>query len=347
MARRPWTNLAFTSTILSLLRSRLLHLIPVMGSLKVPLRIGVVQMDPKIGEVSANIVKAEKLCKGIQPDSLDILCFPEMFLSGYVFRDAQHISEYLEAPYTGLSSVFCRDLAKRLHCHVLAGYPERATDIDREKLMSDSAHLVGYNSSILYSPQGEPLGTYRKTHLYETDTTWAIPGSGFMKFDLPAPLHTVTLAICMDLNAQVPEWTTTSGPYEVAEHTIASNSRLLLLLNNWLDSEVELEEENDWSTLNFWASRLRPLWTKKGKDGLYSSEPTQDSSPSNILDDETIVVVCNRCGIENGVRFAGSSSLYSMSPSVGRPRLLDVMGRNEEGLRIWNILIQPPLPTTS
>lgn len=105
----------------------------------------------------------------------------------------------------------------------------------------------------------------------------------------------------MDLNAQVLEWTTTAGPYELAEHAIASKSRLLILLSNWLDSEVKPEEENDYSTLNFWAARLLPLWAKRGVDSKYSSEVSDDSAgDSGPVDDETMVVICNRSGKENG-----------------------------------------------
>ena len=36
-----------------------------------------------------------------------------------------------------------------------------------------------------------------------------------------------------------------------------------------------------------------------------------------------------------GTTFAGSSSLFSLTPGSGQPRLLHVMGRREEGLAVW------------
>ena len=98
----------------------------------------------------------------------------------------------------------------------------------------------------------------------------------------------------MDLNAQPPaQWTTIDGPYEIADHAAANRSNILVLLNAWLDSgiveEDETEEEgSDWSTLNFWASRLRPLWVNA------STRPDIETGH------ETVVVVCNRSGTENG-----------------------------------------------
>lgn len=93
----------------------------------------------------------------------------------------------------------------------------------------------------------------------------------------------------MDLNAQPPAlWTTNDGPYELADYCLAKKADILVLLNAWLDSGVEPEEESDWHTLNYWAGRLRPLWI--GSDDNAKGEGH-----------ETIVIVCNRSGEENGM----------------------------------------------
>jgi hypothetical protein len=41
--------------------------------------------------------------------------------------------------------------------------------------------------------------------------------------------------------------------------------------------------------------------------------------------------------IITGKTFAGSSAIFSMQPASGRPKLLGMMGRREEGVYIWNI----------
>ena len=103
----------------------------------------------------------------------------------------------------------------------------------------------------------------------------------------------------MDLNAQPPAlWTLEDGPYEIADHVVQSKAHVLLLLNAWLDSERNTEEAKDWSTLNFWAMRLRPLWARSEGDGEDGEENTEASETSS--DRDTIVIVCNRCGKENG-----------------------------------------------
>ena len=233
-----------------------------------------------------------------------------MAFSGYVFENATAITPHLEHPRTGATSQFCSDLAKKLQCYVVAGFPEKLSLTEDRK--NDQ---VGANSAAFYGPDGEWVGGYRKTHLYETDLTWAKPGmggalfsdllshsssqgTGFATYTLPSPLPTVTLGICMDLNPQIPDWTHAQGPYELADHCISTKSNVLILLCAWLDSQKEVDETHDWSTLNYWATRTRPLWSN-GNDSD-PSEEEQDTSTSEPPSNETLVIICNRTGQENG-----------------------------------------------
>ncbi|KAI9058223.1 carbon-nitrogen hydrolase [Trametes sanguinea] len=326
------------------------------------MRVAVVQFAPKIGQVQDNIRRAESLCERLKPNSVDLVCLPEMIFTGYVFPDAASISPYLEDPRTGPTSRFCASLAARLHCYILAGYPERLPpdEVEHDVQLEDgrTAERIGANSAVLYGPDGQWLGGYRKTNLYETDMTWAKPGTGFQTFHLPPPLGPLSLGICMDLNAQPPAvWSDlVSGPYEVAEYCIQQRTRVLVLLNAWLDSRTgkdgkglvahpedgeDADEETDWRTIEYWAMRLRPLWAKvvqEGKelDGRDASEQAQaQDGDGRNPDEELLVVICNRSGTENGITFAGSSALFSLTRNSGRPRLLRVMKRRQEGLEVW------------
>jgi protein N-terminal amidase len=101
----------------------------------------------------------------------------------------------------------------------------------------------------------------------------------------------------MDLNPRSP-WTFDGGPYELANHCLQTGSSLLIMLNAWLDSEKYEDEEEDISTLNYWATLLRPLWYRMGK-GPKENEDGHEP-PIQSGDTETVVVVCNRSGVENG-----------------------------------------------
>ncbi|KAH9841390.1 carbon-nitrogen hydrolase [Rhodofomes roseus] len=303
------------------------------------MRVAVVQFAPKIGRVQENLETAQTLCAQLAPRSVDLVCLPEMIFTGYVFPDAKSITPHLEEPGTGPTSRFCAELAKRLRCHVAAGYPERLAPEEAKAILTqehegNEVQAVGANSAVLYGPDGQLVGTYRKTSLFTTDMTWAVPGTGFVTFDLPPPLGTVTLAICMDLNPFPPfQWNLDEGPYELATHCIDTRSNLLILLNAWLDSGNEEDEDMDWQTMNYWAARLRPLWVKPLLNG--HGDHTRDSHAQP--GEDTVVIVCNRCGEENDKTFAGSSSLFSMRRHSGKPKLLAAMGRQEEGVAVWTV----------
>ncbi|KAF7364822.1 hypothetical protein MVEN_00352300 [Mycena venus] len=284
-------------------------------------RIAVVQFQPKIGQVSANIAKARELCRGIPPRSIDLVCLPEMVFSGYVFENAAAISPYLEYPRIGPTSVFCAELAQRLKCYVVAGYPERLEQSEVDQYLAETGDcVVGANSAALYGPEGEWVGGYRKTNLFTTDKTWAKPGTGFATFSLPPPLNNLALAICMDLNAMPPyDWTVAEGPYEVADFCLTRKTNVLVMLNAWLDSGEQPENDYDLHTIDFWARRLRPLW-------LESSPTSQD----------TLVVVCNRGGDENGKTFAGSSAAFRMRQGGKSGILRAALGREDEDVMVWD-----------
>lgn len=213
----------------------------------------------------------------------------------------------------------------------MAGYPEKLESKELEEMERTSKESgdqprethdgkkieqVGANSAVIYGPDGAWVGGYRKTNLFETDLTWAKPGTptslssisrhtdispsrlgtGFATFVLPSPIQTMSLGICMDLNPQIEEWTSATGPYELADYAKFKNANVLVLLNAWLDSKQEVDESSDWQTLNYWAARTRPLWT----DGKGDQVDVPETDPEK-QGPETVVVVCNRSGGESGM----------------------------------------------
>jgi protein N-terminal amidase len=116
-------------------------------------------------------------------------------LEGYNFESASAVTPFLEKPRIGPTSQFCSNLAKRLGCYVVAGYPELLEPEDlkdcsgNDQVIIDPSEfadekrgsvperqIVGANSAGLYGPVGEWIGGYRKTNLFKTDKTWAAAG---------------------------------------------------------------------------------------------------------------------------------------------------------------------------
>lgn len=164
----------------------------------------------------------------------------------------------------------------------------------------------------------------------------------------------------MDLNPQPPTiWNSADGPYELADHCVKNRSRVLVLLNAWLDPGAaddtieernenqeseqkegedaepadEEEDEPEWQTLRYWTARLMPLWRRDGRrrgsnETVYSdtsnaSERSGEPLGEEVVEDEeekppheTIVVVCNRSGQENGKNVSKSScsQIYNIIP---------------------------------
>ena len=136
--------------------------------------------------------------------------------------------------------------------------------------------------------------------------------------------------ICMDLNPH--RFTAPWEEYEFASHALASGSDLLVLSMAWLTRLDPLEltahsQEPDPCTLTYWAERLKPLVE---------------------AEKEVIAVFGNRCGgeagknpmgIEEGVRYAGSSWVGIIGHGV--VKIWDIMGRAEEGILVVDTEKEP------
>lgn len=154
----------------------------------VKVRIAVLQLNPRIGCVAANIEKANRIlslhgyhvnkqnAKVQKPPSrdLDILVLPELAFTGYNFKSPAEIKPYLEPTASGISTQWAQTISKSIGCHVLVGYPERFTPSlnPTNKSTPNDDSCITYNSAVMVSPTGSVLFNYRKSFLYDTDIVW-------------------------------------------------------------------------------------------------------------------------------------------------------------------------------
>ncbi|KIM28328.1 hypothetical protein M408DRAFT_139999 [Serendipita vermifera MAFF 305830] len=298
-----------------------------MASISRRLRVGVVQYDPKITEVEVNMKRVRSFLEKTPKGSLDLLCLPETALTGYVFPTPEDVKPVLEEPKTGPTSLFAQELSRQLACYVVAGFPERLAKDEEHP-----AQLVGANSAIMYDPTGTYVGQYRKTNLFEADLPWVKPGTGFISFpQLPDPISTLSLGICMDLNPG-PTTIELPAPCELASFALSNRSRVLVLLCAWLDSGQHPDTKWDLTTIQYWLGRLLPLWSTESEDLSPMNEyPVPDDH------DETIVIICNRTGNERGSIFAGCSMAVKCSRARGEWDIVGLVDKNFEGLATWSI----------
>jgi len=321
------------------------------------MKIATLQFAPSpLVPVSQNIAKATTILNSTTsptPGSIDLLILPELAFTGYT-HTLESITPHLEPTTSGTSSIWGKETARRLQCHVAVGYPERTSE------------GRNFNSLVVVDRNGDVVANYRKSFLYYTDEAWAEEGDGGFFFgelglgglghgdrksrggsELPSEsdeMVKVAMGICMDINPYKFEapW----GKCEFASHCVAKGAELVVLSMAWLTSLMpeELKDSKaaqpDLETLSYWIERFKPLVDLEAKrDG----------------DEGVIVVLANRCGTEFGnvngivrardeegqavVGYAGTSCVLKIKD--GKVQIFDILGRGEERLLIIDTEQEP------
>ena len=145
------------------------------------MRLAFVQFSPSFGEVSENLTQALTLADGVEAE---LYVFPELFSSGYQFKDRDELRELAE-PVTGGPTVErLADWCRGRGAFACAGLPEADGD-------------TLYNSAVLIGPDGL-RGVYRKVHLFWREKDFFDAGleDGFEVYDIG--FARVGIMICFD-----------------------------------------------------------------------------------------------------------------------------------------------------
>ena len=113
------------------------------------MRLGIFQGPLASGSVADNLAVLED---AVRNADVDLLIFPELFLTGYNLG-ADRLRELAE-PADGVSAQAAAAIARANGVALLYGYPERGRD----------GRI--YNSAILLSREGVQLANFRKLHLF-------------------------------------------------------------------------------------------------------------------------------------------------------------------------------------
>jgi predicted amidohydrolase len=110
------------------------------------MKVALAQLAPKLLDKEANLSRIEKT---VAKAGADLAMFGELFLTGYMARDAfPRLAETVPGPATDRLS----KIASEYGTHVLVGMPER-----------DAKGRYLFNTSVLVAPDGE-VWRYRKIH---------------------------------------------------------------------------------------------------------------------------------------------------------------------------------------
>ena len=124
------------------------------------MKVGFIQNNPVFG---ARVNNLARVVSALSEASADLFVLPELFTTGYQFKNRAEALDLAEPIPGGQTSQALVSLAKNLGAHIVAGLAERDGD-------------AVYNSALLAGPDG-PVGTYRKAHLFDMEKEVFDPGN--------------------------------------------------------------------------------------------------------------------------------------------------------------------------
>ncbi|MBA7610647.1 MAG: acyltransferase [Calditrichaeota bacterium] len=144
------------------------------------MRLALVQSNPQLGAVEANLAAVQSAVEGA---AFDVLVLPELFATGYFFHDQAQVRRLGEQVPGGPTTRFLIELAAAKESFVCGGLIEQEDN-------------CLYNSAVLAGPEGF-IGRYRKLHLFYEEKLWFTPGDGPLEvYDLG--IARVGMMVCFD-----------------------------------------------------------------------------------------------------------------------------------------------------
>jgi predicted amidohydrolase len=138
------------------------------------------QNRPIFGDIAGNV---DKIIEAVGNLKFDILVLPELFATGYQFKDRHEACSMADMAGTGYTFDKLRELSGRKNALIVYGFPEKKGD----KL---------YNSAIAVMPDDSHF-VYQKTHLFDTEKNIFDPGeTGFFVFSFKRAR--IGMMICFD-----------------------------------------------------------------------------------------------------------------------------------------------------
>jgi predicted amidohydrolase len=137
------------------------------------LKVGLIQMDCELNQKESNLQKALAYVDQIA-DNVDVICFPELFTTGYHLKTlASHLDELAET-IPGPTVYQFQEKAKQYKSAIIGNI------IEKDEAQSG----VFYDTTFVINEHGEYQGKYRKVHLYPTEHQYFRSGSQLPVFEI-------------------------------------------------------------------------------------------------------------------------------------------------------------------
>src|SRR6516225_4431458 len=130
------------------------------------MRIGHCQLDSKSGDFDANLAKVVKGLERAEKERVEIVCFPECFLTGYFDKEAPTRKHAFTIDSPQMLKVL--DRTSRFDPTVIVGFNERrGDDLYNTALIAQKGHILGtYSKCFAYQPfhkQGREFPVFERS----------------------------------------------------------------------------------------------------------------------------------------------------------------------------------------
>ncbi len=144
------------------------------------MKIALYQNSPVFGEIKQNLIDVSEAIKN---EDFDILVLPELFATGYQFKNRDEALSLSDEAGNGITFERIQQLAAQKDALIIYGFPERKG----EKLFNSAMAVDSSGNSFLY----------QKTHLFDTEKIIFNPGeTGFFVFEYKNAK--IGMMICFD-----------------------------------------------------------------------------------------------------------------------------------------------------
>jgi len=143
-------------------------------------KVGFFQFESKFGDVNYNL---DRINKNLKNRKIDLLVLPELYTTGYMFKNKKELKEYCEKIPSGKTVKKLKEICQKYKLYVVCGLPE----IKNNKL---------YNSCVLIGPKGY-IGKYQKAHLFYKEKNFFDKGDVNYKV-FKTDIGNIGLMICFD-----------------------------------------------------------------------------------------------------------------------------------------------------
>ncbi|MEH7252679.1 nitrilase-related carbon-nitrogen hydrolase [Neobacillus niacini] len=147
--------------------------------------IGICQFESELGKPEVNFKKAEEFIKEASEKGADIICFPELFVTGYNFGILGDETVTLSKTFYELACEKFSKWAKQYQIYIIAPFGE----------VRENEEQI-FNSALFFDKQGNLLGNYAKTHLWSAEKKYFKEGDTLPVYD--TDFGKLGIIICYD-----------------------------------------------------------------------------------------------------------------------------------------------------